>query len=230
MQVRALQNPSREVVDMIKNLFNAPTINNEGGKSGFSFAQAGKDVLQRLQNTNTQPQSHNIFAQANQVLFGQQKNDSIFNNPVKQQPTNSGFVQTPQPVFGFQWSGNNFPQQTPAQSTVFQQSPPQSPSQTNLFQSQQPSNVFQQQPNLQSNIFQKQEQPNIFQLPQQQTNPNIFGGSSTHTENLNRPQDIDESAYSNKDVLTESELNAFQADSFEFGQIPEKPPTKDMCF
>lgn len=230
MRMRALQNPSPEIVNIIKNLFNAPAAN-ESAKCSFSFAEAGKSVLQ--QNTTTspifqqKPPGSSIFAQANQALFGnqtpqqQQQNVSVF---AQQQPASSIFApqQQQQTVFASsQWAGNAFQQQQqqPSQSTVFQ------------TQQQQPANIFQTSQQ-QANVFQThQQQPSVFHQAQQQIQTNqmsIFGGGPAL--NLNKPQSVDDSAYSRREVLTESEIRAFEADLFEFGQIPEKPPTMELCF
>lgn len=260
MRVRALQNPTPEILNIIKNLFNAPNTDD------VNFTGPGKSILQ--QKTNAPAPTSSIFAQANQALFGQQTN-AFNNNTTQQQPSNS--------VFSQQWTGNTFPQppstvfpqQPITQSTIFQQ-PQQPVTQSNVFQLPPPitqPNIFQQpqqpvtqsdvfhlpQPIAQSTIFQQSQQPvthaSVFQSPQstvfqqqpvtqstifqpqQQSTQSIFGGNTTQTViNLNKPKDTDDSLYSQKEDLTETEIKAFEANLFEFGKIPEKPPTKDMCF
>lgn len=239
MRVRALQNPSPDIINIIKNLFNAPSTENTN--STFSFAQASRNVLEQKTNPQTtifgqKPQTTNIFAQANQALFGDQQQKNVFGSTVQQQlPTNSIFAPQ-QSVFGSQFTGNSFSQQQQQPTTVFQ-------TQANVFQTTQQTTVFQTQPT-QSSVFQTQPtkshvfqtqpaQSNIFQSQQSLNQMNIFGGG-TNTEqigmNLGKLQGLDESAYSKKECLTESEIKAFEADLFEFGKIPEKPPTIEMCF
>lgn len=210
MRTRALQNPAPDIINIIKQLFNA---NESTTKSTFSFAEAGKSVLQ--QNTTIfQQKPQSIFAQASQTLFGNQSTQQQSNVFGGQQSTNSIFA--PQQPTGFaapsQWA-----QQQPPQSTVFQTQ--QQPA--NVFQQQ--TNVFHQTPPQQSNVFHQQ-------APQQiQTHQiSIFGGGANL--NVGKPVNLDDSAYSRREVLTENEIRAFEADLFEFGQIPDKPPTLEMCF
>lgn len=194
MRTRALQNPTPDLLNIIKQLF---TGSESTTKNNFSFAEAGKSVLQ--QNTNIfeqKPQS--IFAQANQALFGGQSTQQQSNVFGGQQPTNSIFA--PQQPTGFS-AQTQWPQQQPA----------------NVFQTtQQPANVFQQQ----TNVFQPQ--------PIQVHQMSIFGGGANL--NVGKAANLDDAAYSRREVLTESEIRAFEADLFEFGQIPDKPPTLEMCF
>lgn len=67
-------------------------------------------------------------------------------------------------------------------------------------------------------IFQTQSQ---FGVPTQAA----FGDNPFVT----KPAPIDESAYSKIEDLTAEELKAFEADSFQLGHIPLKPPPRSLC-
>ena len=61
----------------------------------------------------------------------------------------------------------------------------------------------------------------------------LFGGGSTGgTAGLFGevlPEQVDNSKYTPLDQLTQEELAAFQAELFEPGMIPERPPPRELC-
>ncbi|KAK9680857.1 CCCH-type zinc finger [Popillia japonica] len=130
----------------------------------------------------------------------------------------------------------------------------QQPSQTNIFANNavpQNASPFQQQPIIPSNTVSNSP----FSTSPQSTTPNIFATQSSifnsaqsgnvdpkisnYPFNQSTPEMkgmfagglevIDNSAYSKLEDLTESEIKSFESASFEFGKIPEKPPTAQMC-
>lgn len=234
--MKALQTPSPDIVNLIKDIFNSPV--NEGVASSvntFSFADAGKNILGQQTSAQSifgqKPQGGSIFAQANQALFGA--------NQAQQQQNVSPFGNTTPNIF-------NRIQQQPT-SPMFEATTTELPS-NSIFASQQQSTQFFAPQQEQKPIFtsplnqQQQQQPaqsqmSMFSLQQQPTTPSsssIFGGSSSSsaqtTINLSRPDNTDQGAYSKREDLSEGEARAFEADSFDFGHIPEKPPTLQMCF
>lgn len=199
MRMKALQNPTPDVANVIKTLFNSPLVEaatNKTTVSGaapntFSFAEASRSIFAQKPPATTSTGS--IFAQASQALFG--------NKPAN--------------VF---------------QASAFQ--PQQHP---NAFQAQQQPNVFHtQQPQWPASTSMNVAEPSVFQVANTQSS--IFGGSAFSSSSgrsavsFGKTESRDDSAYSKAEDLSESERKAFEADSFEFGKIPEKPPTAEMCF
>lgn len=174
-------------------------------------------------------------AAATQQQFG---SSGIFSNQLQQnagsiftstQQANLPFVNTPsnQQEMGFGVQ----------QPVVSQFAPQQQPS---AFPSQ-PTSVF---ANADSSVFSQSSAPivdnrvgssNIFNA-QMNTGSNahtssIFGNQNAWNSGPAIPQQIvDDTAYSKLEDLSENEMKVFASESFEFGQIPEKPPTLEMCF
>lgn len=132
----------------------------------------------------------------------------IFGSPQQLTPQNS-FGQPSGNVFGgFQSQMEPVPQQQT--SNIF--APATAPSQ-NVFGA--PQNVSAPAPAATGSIFQIQQQA-----------PQTFGGNPFLS---NQPAPISDSVYSKVEDLTPEELQAFQADTFELGKIPSKPPPKHLC-
>ncbi|EFA09097.2 nucleoporin NUP42 [Tribolium castaneum] len=223
-KIKALQNPSLDVINILKNIYNTPP-SNQTQNSIFGGSQMQQKPA--FGNT-TQPsgifggvQTQSVFA-ANKVpnpIFGEQQNiqnKSIFAQ-ASTQASNSMF-------------GAPFPQNTTQpQQNIFQQQPPpfvaaQQPPSTSHFGS---VNQFtaQQFGDTTSN------KPAAFQHTQsifgnfgmQQQEQNVFGGAPHQTK---PNQDF----YSKLEDLTEEEIKWFQSDNLDMLKIPEKPPTYEMCF
>ncbi|GJQ73236.1 hypothetical protein Trydic_g13614 [Trypoxylus dichotomus] len=169
------------------------------------------------------------------------QNSSASNTPFNNQTSsnNTVFPSTNPQTFSFVKAAANIASppfgQQPQQPNLFVSSPPQqhaspfqqttsnSPIGNSIFKTPtttpsmfiaQPS-VFSNQP---INTEQKISTSMFNQAPVQ--NNNVFGGSAEVT---------DASAYSKLEDLSESEIKSFESASFEFGKIPEKPPTAQMC-
>lgn len=163
-------------------------------------------------------------------------NNSMFATATQQPPGNSIFGSSmftqsmqaaPSGVFGTV-------QPTPSQTTFAQPS-------TNVFGGFQqeilPSGNIFAQPTVAppQNVFNMQQQPippapqgSIFHIQQ----PSALGQQQAFDENpfQTKPQPIDENAYSKPEELTPKEIEAFQAEAFQIGQIPLKPPSRQLCF
>ncbi|XP_050311869.1 nucleoporin NUP42-like [Anthonomus grandis grandis] len=147
-KVRALQNPSGEVLKILKEIYN----NSPASKN--IFAQKAKNVF----STNT-PKENNIFATAAQNAFSQ----NVFNPP---QPPQNIFAQSqpPQNIFN--------PPQPP--QNVF--NPPQPPQ--NVFAPPQPSqNIFAPSQPPQKNVFPappSYSSSSVFGASQQCSDPHLY--------------------------------------------------------
>lgn len=84
-------------------------------------------------------------------------------------------------------------------------------------------------------------QPSIFSQPSnsvmvsnnetpQSHNNNIFSNAQNTAALSNTGRNIDLSLYSKLEDLTEEEIKWFQSDDLDIMNIPEKPPTYEMCF
>lgn len=255
MKVKALQSPSPEVVGILQNIYNSPssgTVGNTGnifaspsGGSGFGQGSGGQSIFGTAQsqpssnifgasaqtgnlfatNTSSPSQSQNIFA-TNTTNLGA----SPFST---QQPSN--FFAAAQPantnIFGTnQQPSNIFQPQNPAPSTNIFTSPPQNTTP-------QP-NVFAASPPAPTNVFLANQQTSGFNTPfNTGTNtpsaapPNysasIFGNTANSTTNPT-PQ-INLELYSKIEELSEEDKNWFQSKELDLN-IPDKPPTYEMCF
>lgn len=196
-----------------------------------------------------------IQQQQGSSIFGAQQNtfatgSSIFGGAPQQQPQPQ---QQPSSIFGQTsiFAQPQLPQQQIPAPGIFGTPLPQPqeafPNVFSQFQAQQPP-VSQPQAGLfaqplatpQQSIFgvpqppmQQQQQTaaptgSIFQIQQQPQGANVqqtFGANPFQTQ----PPPIDESAYSKPEDLTPDELQAFQAETFQIGKIPLKPPPKHLC-
>lgn len=187
-------------------------------------------------------QQNNIFNQSNNVFKTQTQNlpfqNQTNNNPLfaNQSPTNS----VPAPT------NSTFNFATAAAANLSSSPFMQQPQQTNIFATnspQQNTSPFQQQPhNNAGNIFNNPStggnmfkgSTSIFANNQainseQKSGASIFAQDSVQTV-VNLGSEVnDSSAYSKLEDLTENEIKWFESESFEFGKIPEKPPTAQMC-
>ncbi|KAI4456034.1 nucleoporin-like protein 2 [Holotrichia oblita] len=137
---------------------------------------------------------------------------SITSSPFVQQPLQTNIFATntvPQNASPFQQqpiipnnTASNSPFSTSPQSTT-----------SNIFATQ--SSIF----NTQSGNVDPKMSDFVFNQPTPEMK-SVFGGGL---------EVIDNSAYSKLEDLTESEIKSFESACFEFGKIPEKPPTAQMC-
>ncbi|KAF5270536.1 hypothetical protein FQR65_LT05434 [Abscondita terminalis] len=153
--------------------------------------------------------SSSIFAAANQQYFGAQpvQTNSIFGNT--QQVFNTSNNMNPRLQQQF-----HQPFQEQQQFHQHQQPLPLQPLTT---------------PNPHPNIFvnETNTQKSLFQPSPSNTQSSIFG--SRENTILPFASKIDEKAYSKRENLTQEDIERFESDTFEFGKIPEKPPTIEMC-
>lgn len=169
-----------------------------------------------------------IYAQPQQQQQQQSPAPGIFGSQPQQQPApgifgsqpqgQENFPQAPQNVFGQYQAQQQQPIPQP-QASLFAQpavAPPQS-----IFGV--PQNQMTQQTPAQApptgSIFQIQQQPQTAN-PQQ-----AFGANPFQTQ----PPPIDDSVYSKPEDLTPDEMQEFQAETFQIGKIPLKPPPKHLC-
>ncbi|KAH8376760.1 hypothetical protein KR093_001169 [Drosophila rubida] len=210
-----------------------PAPGNIFGGGGSTNNAVGNNIFSSANSTNIftqqQQQQQNPFGQPQQQpsIFGQQ--------PQHQQQVVNPFGQptaTAAPAFGFT---------QPTQATN-----PSPFGQTNTFMAQQqqpqPGGIFAQAaaatvPNT-GNIFAQAVQ-------QQQQPPNgFFGQAAVATtgfpsaqvqmqpavqQQQQLPQPTDSSIYSRLEDLTAEEIAAFKADTFAPGQVPFKPPPRELC-
>lgn len=173
-----------------------------------------------------QPQAQQ--QQQGSSIFGQ---TSIFAQPPQQQqqvPATGIFGSSqPQPQETFPQAAQNVFGHFQAQQQITSQP------QASLFAqpvAAPPQSIFgvQQSPLIQQAPPQTQPTGSIFQIQQQPQSTNAsqtFGANPFQTQ----PPPIDESAYSKPEDLTPDEMEAFQAEMFQVGNIPLKPPPKHLC-
>lgn len=226
-----------------------PQLPNSGG-SLFGGTQTHKNQPQSI--------SQNIFAQANANLiqqnsvgiFGNQQNNAVSSEPPNNFPSKTWLGQQPSEPNMFSHKSEKIFQQNVLSttsnifgnqniSTISQPSTPiifagnsntqvNTTQQTSMFGSQ---NFLTSTPELanlnKGSIFGNQSLGSVPTFQANKTEPeqssNIFGTQ------LNPPS-IDESLYSKLEDLTEDEIKWFQSDNLDPLNIPEKPPTYDMCF
>ncbi|KAF5292230.1 hypothetical protein FQA39_LY14045 [Lamprigera yunnana] len=169
-----------------------------------------------------------IFAAANQKLFGtpQSQTNSIFGNN--------------QNIFGNSTNANQnqfiMQQQLPTQP--FQQQPslyPQQPFQQQGFGNYQPgpfsnssssAHIFKQE----GNMGVSNNSSPLLQSTSSNNSQSIFGSfNNTGQTVIQNPAILDDTHYSRLEELTDSDIKSFESENFEFGSIPEKPPTIQMC-
>ncbi|KAH8263398.1 hypothetical protein KR044_008252 [Drosophila immigrans] len=241
------------------NIFGAPAAGAPAANSifgGGANSASSNNIFGSASNTNIfqqqQQQPPTAFGQQQQPMnsFGQQQQPSIF----AQQPQQQQQQQQPMNPFGqpaVAASGFAFAQPTPAAN-------PSPFGQTNAFmpqqqqqQQQQPGGIFAQAtaataPNT-GNIF---GQAAAAQQQQQQPPPNGFFGQAAagfppaqhvqiqpaapqqqqqQLQQQMQQQPTDSNIYSRLEDLTAEEIAAFKAETFAPGQVPFKPPPRELC-
>ncbi|KAF7277834.1 hypothetical protein GWI33_009092 [Rhynchophorus ferrugineus] len=252
LKVRALQNPSQEVINILLSIYNSPASSTSGtfGTSATIPTQNTGNIFQTQQaSTNifgggspqslTQPNifsnvANNTVNQAQGNIFANQGSPNIF--ATNQQPTN---------VFGggtaaTQSSQNIFPvgntMTSPFNTVKTNQNIFASQPQQNIFSNQNqvsptlPQNIFAQSAptpidfGSKSNVFANSPNAQPTSIGVQSNPSSIFGGQ--HKVN----QSIDESIYSKEEDLSEEVKKYYQNDVFDIMNIPDLPPTYSMCF
>lgn len=174
-----------------------------------------------MQQQNQAPQSTSVFgssifpqsqpAPVAAGIFGTPLQNTVQNQPFQQQQPVTGNV-----FGGFQSQPIQSDPQVQHTGNIFAQAA-YAPSQ-NVFNMQQTVQVQQPPTSAPTSIFQIQ-QPNS-------NTQQMFGANPFQTQ----PPPIDESVYSKPEDLTPDEIQAFQADTFQLGSIPSKPPPRHLCF
>lgn len=161
------------------------------------------------------PPNQNIFANATSNIFA----NSTPN------PSNLLAAQTPNlPPFGGaqQQSTNIFAKPTQPQNVFASQPMLQAPQ--NMF-------VSQAQPQQPNNMFGVTPTPSAQQsVPPPNYSASIFGNTANTNPSLSFGQSVDESLYSKLEDLSAEEKKWFESDTMDILNIPDKPPTYDMCF
>ncbi|XP_031352979.1 nucleoporin NUP42-like [Photinus pyralis] len=153
-------------------------------------------------------------------------NSNLFSSN-QQNTAKSFFAAANQKLFGSQpapttgtFFGNNqnaFVQPTPSFTSGVQHQSPLTNSLANNSPFFKMENTAQPQP---APLFQNAPPSAVTQAP-------IFGGNAFGSNAQGFA--TDDSAYSKLEDLNEDEIKMYQAENFEVGKIPEKPPTKEMC-
>lgn len=228
LKIKALQNPSADVVNMLKTIYNTlspNSVSSQHQQTIFSGAQSGgfNNANSSIFSGSTQNTSFLPAANLSQSIFAtsQQQpplpNPSIFatpqQTPLSNPPSIFNNFGTPAPNYSV-FSGN--------QSSSFNQPVIQTSNQPLIASTAsepiQNSGVMQHSANIFGNLgaqntgnFVAQQSGNIFDKPVPQTSPNP-------------------DFYSKMEDLTEDEIKWFQSDSLDVKSIPEKPPPYEFCF
>lgn len=249
-----LAQPTLAIIKVLKSLYQGQAVtspftgsqssgfetNNSAATSIFRSAVQGSSVF----GQNPTNSSSSIFTQntvnTNQSIFGQSQQD---NNSVFAQNANPGFGQNS--VFD-QKPNNVFGSPTDSAKSIFAQAT------QNVFGPSSPSNVFAPtNPDPAKSIFAQASQ-NVFNTQQNQSvnqaasifgsaSQSAFGTSDPFNQQQNAPfgkpaqnvfqVQLDESSvYSDMNSLSSEEVEAFKAEDFKLGFIPEMPPPRSLCF
>ncbi|XP_018574404.1 nucleoporin-like protein 2 [Anoplophora glabripennis] len=217
-------------------------------QAGTSPAFAGLQSTNGPMFSGGQSAGGSIFGgQVNNSIFGGQQNVSptygsqtqpnsgnVFNNSFPNQNANNAFGQSIFGVSNAQATVQNMPQQGSANIFGIGANQPQN-AQKSMFAQQQP--IFAQQ-NAGTVFNQQATSPPFRQTSSSVTDAkshsnSIFGsGQNTVISNpqFGQVQQVDESIYSKLEDLTEDEVKWFNSDDLDVSNIPEKPPTYQMCF
>lgn len=198
------------------NIFGGANPNQTANSTTSIFgSQPPQVAAQQSVFSGTQPtqQSTNIFGSTvptsqNQTLFSSQNTNQ-------------------HSIFGHQ--------QSPQQNVFASQNQPQPIQTQTIFPPQNQQNMF----STNTNNTSPFPNPQPIPTPVQSTPPNysasIFGYSAANTNagisfGSTVQQPIDENVYSKLEELTDEERKWFESDTLEIMNIPDKPPTYDMCF
>ncbi|XP_066249125.1 nucleoporin NUP42-like isoform X2 [Euwallacea similis] len=250
VKVKALQNPSGEIISVLQGFHIAPIVNTEvygQNSSGNIFGSSGGALVQTGGSSSVfGQQQNNVFAQSSNIFSStaapQGQSQNIFGAAANTQnnvftPSTNIFSSNPQPAFvpQPQQSANIFAQ-PPSSNNIFS-SPTQT---TNMFpiSNQQPNNVFgtSNNPNSVANspsiklqlTSGAQNAPPSYSAtifggvaPNQPTTPFGLNSSTSH---------VNTAIYSKPEELTKEEIQWFESGDLDIYNIPEKPPTYEMCF
>ncbi|XP_028178320.1 nucleoporin AMO1-like isoform X2 [Ostrinia furnacalis] len=245
--------PNQAIVKVLRSLYRGETVASPfagGQSSGFETNSAATSIFRSAvqgtsvfgQNTNSSP---SIFSQnsVNQSVFGQTSPNtkpSVFgqntntgfgqNSAFDQKPNVFGsptaesaksiFAQASQNVFGPSSPSNVFaPSNADPAKSIFAQA---SQSAFNMNQAQPSTNAASIFSAASQSAFGKSSDP--FNSQQQ---PASFGKPA---QNVFQVQTDESSVYSDIDILSPEDIEAFKADDFKLGFIPEMPPPRSLCF
>lgn len=224
-----------------------------GNPNPATYAPQSNLVASNLNNEQKPPfvpsqsgiftsQQKNFFTQANNPPFALQN----ANYTPNQQQTPAAIYLQQQPPQAAAAFPPAYTSQQPNQASQFvPQQPFSQPQNPNIYGQQQvkpQSFQQQQQPPATTSIFASTTQPNQQINPQQisSSSNNVFGNvfattpaTTQSTFGSSPPVQIQaetmQYAYSKLEDLSEIDIKCFESNSFEFGKIPEKPPTFQMC-
>lgn len=251
VKIRALQNPTPEVTTILQNIYSTPA---------STFSGTYGQTTSNTNNSFSQQQSSNIFAtqfgQTTNAPFGSTPTMNIIGGGLGTQAPTNIFASAPAPtappnqnIFASATS-NIFANSASNPSNLFAAQasnlPPFSGAQqqsTNIFAK--PQNMFTPQPmQAPQTMFVSQAQPqqpnNMFgvtttpstqqSVPPPNYSASIFGNTANMNPSLSFGQSVDESLYSKLEDLSAEEKKWFESDTMDILNIPDKPPTYDMCF
>lgn len=207
-------------------VFGQNTANTNPSVFGQNTANTSQSIFGQSQ-PDTKP---SVFAQNTNSVFGQnsvfdQKPSNAFGSPTDS--AKSIFAQATQNVFGPSPPSNVFAPANPDPAkSIFAQA---SQSVFNTNQAQPASNAASVFNTASQSAFGKTNDPFNQQqndpFNQQQTSP--FGKPA---QNVFQVQTDESSVYSDINDLSPEEVEAFKADDFKLGFIPELPPPRSLCF
>ncbi|KAJ8935377.1 hypothetical protein NQ314_012788 [Rhamnusium bicolor] len=173
-----------------------------GQVNSTSFGQTSPQAAPHIFGNSPNAQVGQVFGASTTIKnIPQQNATNIFGGGANQ-PQNQPFAAATKAIFNQQNDGNSiFSQQYPQNSnSSFSQ-----PAKTTLDAQSHSSNIF--------GNNQQSSMPSIDRL-----------------QKIDEIDEIDESAYSKLEDLTEEEIKWFESDDLDIMNIPEKPPTYEMCF
>lgn len=248
MKIKALQSPSPEVVGILQNIYNSPSSGTVGNI--FASPSGGSGIAQgNVFGAGQSQPSSNIFgaaAQTGNIFATNATSPSQGQNIFATNTTNMGAS-----PFSTQQPSNIFAAAQPAKTNLFgaNQQPgnmfatqPQNPASTNIFTS--PPQNTTPQPNVfaasspPQNVFQQTSAFNSGTNPPSTAPPNysasIFGNTANSATNPsggfgNPTPQINLELYSKIEELSEEDKKWFQSKELDLN-IPDKPPTYEMCF
>ncbi|CAG9863047.1 unnamed protein product [Phyllotreta striolata] len=219
-------------------LFNQPNQSIFGNTQQNAFNNQANNVFggSNVNNQNTQ----NIFANQQSNVFGKvppAPTGSIFNQANNNMSAQSNSIFNTQPVPSQTNTGSIFTNNQPAHSgNIFanaNQNQP-APQAQNIFGAAQPVAASFAPPNNQFVQPTQNPQTPMFNQPPANDQPQGFNNNIFRNQQnpapATLPKQVDSSIYSKLEDLSEGDIKWFQSDDLDISNIPEKPPTYEMCF
>ncbi|XP_066149815.1 nucleoporin NUP42-like isoform X2 [Euwallacea fornicatus] len=250
VKVKALQNPSGEIMSVLQGLHITPIVNTEvygQNSNGNIFGSSGGTLVQTGGSSSVfGQQQSNVFAQSSNIFSStaapQGQNENIFGAAANTQnnvfaPSTNIFASNPQPTFvpQPQQSANIFSQNS-STSNIFS-SPTET---TNMFPTStpQPNNVFGTPNN--ANSVANQSPMKLQLVSGAQNAPPSYSATIFGSVASNQPttpfglnsstSQVNTAIYSKPEELTKEEIQWFESVDLDIYNIPDKPPTYEMCF